>query len=340
MADGKTNDSSDLSSSEHKLYFSNRLSLMPDSTELGALISSYGRLLKAYKDVLVRIDPELMTLELVPELIRYEASGSGELDWLIKYCWGSTEKAQKWAADVIKKNPKLRWLHTHRKGIGAVILALITIASYVKSQLNTAGSVDEADEPATPHLSGIQQQTINIAAAEYGIAPETFRRMLIDTLRNDPSLLRDVSRVVRPARRDPNAYMQLDGEPLLSLKPEAIAEIPPTLSVDPEPREIRHTDVLIQLRATDLDNRRRWAAIIPSISPRRVTLVVDVNNPSELAGVTKLRGNIVAEEVLDEDSEWVPRRYRLTFIERTDRQPSLYPESPDAGGASGHVPTN
>jgi hypothetical protein len=323
-----------IASERHVAYLSNSPSRMPTTPELAQFIKSYERILLAYKDVLRELFPDLDSLRVGAELVRYEATGSGVFDWVVKLYFGSDEKALELVQEYAKKHPLLAKLLSKKVGFGVLVLILITSAALTHCDSQQALPTERAD---LPNLTGIHSQVINIGAQQLDVSPEALDAAVKRVLLANPSLLPESSRVVRVLRRDPDAYLRLDGQPSLTLKPEAVAEIPPVLDLEAHTKTEVHDHIRIQLRAMDLDNKKRWGAIAPSLSSNRVVLHVGLESAGQLAGVLDLEGKVVVDYLRDEDGQWQPMRYTLVAVHWTDRQRALFRDV-EPGTSSGEGP--
>jgi hypothetical protein len=307
---------------DHQFFLSNQPALMPTTKELGDLLKSYSHILESYPQLIAEFSARAQSWRFDVELIRYEASGSGKLDWLVSPWFADEQEAAdygsgKWSLFIQKCG-----LGSKNIGLGVYVLAVITQA-VIRCIPYAKNAVEKQN--TSPNLSGISDSIIDELAKELGVSREELIDAIRRLLEKKPDLQQDVSKVIQSARKDPNAFLRFDGRPELVLKAEAIKEIPNQLViVSPTKTEVVD-GVEMVLRATDLDSDKAgWGALIPSIYPERVKLRVRIERRGALQGVVKLRGKVVIDYFRNEDGEWIPKVYELVAVEATDRDGSIF----------------
>ena len=147
-----------------------------------------------------------------------------------------------------------------------------------------------------------------------GVSSEEFEKMISNSLKGKEAKVgRDAIKIVRPAKRDPEAQIIFDDNPVISVKTESIRAMPESVQEedDEEIKEFRNVE--LQIRATDLDNfKRGWAAIIPCLSNRRLKLqLAPTIKPEQLTAGASVYGNIDVLFMHSEDGEQIPK---LAFV--------------------------
>jgi hypothetical protein len=120
-------------------------------------------------------------------------------------------------------------------------------------------------------------------------------------------------KVVRPAKGDPEAQIIFDGNPMITISPESIKAMLDFVPEEGDEEIQEFKNVRLQIRATDLDSfKRGWAAIIPSLSNRRVKLQLSPTiKPDQLTAGATVYGNIDVLFIHPEDGERIPK---LVFL--------------------------
>jgi len=103
-------------------------------------------------------------------------------------------------------------------------------------------------------------------------------------IKDKKALAENAVQFFKPARADGQASITFDDNDAMRFSPEAIAATPTAV----KPEKLDHTkdysDVDLQIRATDLDSRKRgWAGVIPALIERRIPLKLAENvKPGDL----------------------------------------------------------
>jgi hypothetical protein len=176
--------------------------------------------------------------------------------------------------------------------VSAVLGSLIAVGAVWAIGTKTPA----APAPAPVSTTTLTDNTIIIIGAEsYGQKPEDFLKIIEGVAGHDKKKLAQQSvKINAPAKSEEGATVVIDGNADLTFSKEMVKAVPDT--VDFEPFEVTdpHSDVDLEIRATDLDSLQRgWAAIIPGLVERRVKLVLGEKiQPEALAGRFKVRADV------------------------------------------------
>jgi len=151
------------------------------------------------------------------------------------------------------------------KIVALIFIAVVLFALYEAKQRFFPNS-------PTNHIEQQINVTLQAGRDISGIDEETLRKALTQAVQEDQDAIKGAVGFVKPAKRDPDASIQIDGKPYLSS--QAIAEIPSTLpDEDLRERAIDLANTTISIRATDKDSGKKgWAATIPEFMDRRIRI--------------------------------------------------------------------
>lgn len=203
--------------------------------------------------------------------------------------------------------------------ISAVLGALIAVgAVWAIGTAPAAGTT-----PVT--TTTLTDNTIIIIGAEsYGQKPEDFLKIVEGVASYDKKKLAQQSaKIIAPAKSEEGATVIIDGNSALTFNEEMVKAVPDTVDFEPFEMTDPHSDVDLEIRATDLDSLQRgWAAIIPGLVERRVKLVLGEKvQPEALAGRFKVRADVeILYRMNKRTKKMVP--VQITAVE-------LIPDSPD-----------
>lgn len=192
--------------------------------------------------------------------------------------------------------------------IGALILSVVGYGVY---------SAVKAMSPVAPTSSvNVNNNVIiNIAAKESGLTPESIEKILKGAISDKKSNALDAIDFVRPAKRDPEASISMEGQTVLTIPKEVVADTPTSLKMDVQSTDKFIPDVDVQIRATNLDsNEAGWAALIPPFVTRRVKLVLgDGIQPKDVAGKFIVRADVIVH-MKPQGQNKALRPYQITLV--------------------------
>ena len=243
--------------------------------------------IKATPDVLERIIPGLQ-IQRVDVFVNEIKSGSLLEDLVVKFIWGNQESFDQHVAD-LRKDLKVDALLANKTLVGAVIGALVIGGGiYVANKMT-------AREEQKQTLQAVQNVFIVNGANLSGVDEQKFRSAIQEVLYKNDHLQKDAVKVVKPAKRDAEATIVFNNDPVATIDNKAVRAMPGSALDEAREEEMDDfTDVEIEIRATDLDsNKRGWGAVVPSVSPRRVRMHLDPEiKIYDLLGKQSIRGDI------------------------------------------------
>lgn len=266
-------------------YYSNKHHLsVEDVAESLLALQSF---IKATPDVLERIIPGLQ-IQRVDVFVNEIKSGSLFEDLVVKFIWGNQESFDQHVAD-LRKDLKVDALLANKTLVGAVIGALVIGGGiYVANKMT-------AQEEQKQTLQAVQNVFIVNGANLSGVDEQKFRSAIQEVLYKNDHLQKDAVKVVKPAKRDAEATIVFNNDPVATIDNKAVRAMPGSALDEAREEEMDDfTDVEIEIRATDLDsNKRGWGAVVPSVSPRRVRMHLDPEiKIYDLLGKQSIRGDI------------------------------------------------
>ncbi|WP_439861620.1 hypothetical protein [Pseudomonas sp. MBLB4136] len=177
------------------------------------------------------------------------------------------------------------------KGVVVVSAALGTLIL-----VGAAWAIATTNEAPPASVTTLTDNTIIIIGAEsYGKNPQDFLQIIEGVAGHDKKKLAQQSaKIIAPAKSEEGATVVLDDNESLKVDTDVVKAIPDTVDFDPFEITDPHSDVDLEIRATDLDSLQRgWAAIIPGLVERRVKLKLGENiQPEDLAGKFKVRADV------------------------------------------------
>lgn len=266
-------------------YYSNKHHLsVEDVAESLLALQSF---IKATPDVLERIIPGLQ-IQRVDVFVNEIKSGSLFEDLVVKFIWGNQESFDQHVAD-LRKDLKVDALLANKTLVGAVIGALVIGGGiYVANKMT-------AREEQKQTLQAVQNVFIVNGANLSGVDEQKFRSAIQEVLYKNDHLQKDAVKVVKPAKRDAEATIVFNNDPVATIDNKAVRAMPGSALDEAREEEMDDfADVEIEIRATDLDsNKRGWGAVVPSVSPRRVRMHLDPEiKIYDLLGKQSIRGDI------------------------------------------------
>lgn len=258
----------------HKIYYSNKRHIpLADIAE--SLMALEG-IIRQSPNVLENLFPgtKIQGVEIYLSELR---SGSLYEDLVIKFIFGSQKKFDEFIAN-IRERSGLDDLKSNNQLLSVIIvvMALTGGSYYLGKSKNSEASNNNVIENNINIV-------VNNGANMVQMDPDDFKSIIENGIIDKDRLAKDSIKFIKPAKRDEGADITFDKDPDISVNNDSVQAMPRFL-MEPEPEEIiedfDRTEVVI--RATDLDsNKRGWAAIVPSISNKRVRLQLDPHIKSE-----------------------------------------------------------
>lgn len=288
-----------------QIYYSNK-ELVPIK-EVAESLLALEAVIRHSPDVLEALFPgtAIQTLEV---FIKEPRSDSIWEDIVVKFVFGDQSKLDAFIDDC-RSRIGMERLVNNPKIFSAVILVLILMgAAYYLGK----------DASATPEqkaaIEANNNTIINIGAEMLGMTPEGFRLEIEGAIKDKPKLAKDAVRLVKPAKRDPEASITFNDTPELQITPESVRAMPRYVSEpEEEPYIEDYPAIQMELRATDLDSTKRgWAVALPEFGNQRVRLQLDPTvSPEEVFARRNFEGRATVMFASDKGGGRVPK---LVFL--------------------------
>lgn len=146
----------------------------------------------------------------------------------------------------------------------AVLAGLVGYGAYMLHNPTTTSSVTVGD---------ITNSVVNIGGTQE--VPEAVAKAIIDGVTNRREVAGATVNIVKPAKDQPGSSMRIDGDPEGDLgasyefSSKFVEGIPKELTSEPVEMTAKLTHVIIEIRATDLDNRDKgWEGRIQGLTNR------------------------------------------------------------------------
>lgn len=158
---------------------------------------------------------------------------------------------------------------------------------------------------------------IQIGGGMVDLEGEEFRALIENAVEDKDKLAKDAVRIVKPAKRDPQALIEFSGHPGLRISSDTVKAMPDNVQEPDKEEQIEdYEELLLELRAIDLDSTKRgWGVVAPDLSPRRVKLQLDPTvNPEDLFDKRQVRGSVTVIFGFDKTGQKFPRLIFLREI--------------------------
>lgn len=271
--------------------------------EIIETLESYERLLKRTAPF---IEKAYAGIQIVDTKVRVSYIESGSLieSFLVEYVFKGQDNyddAKKVCDKLMKDNEVVRTIVA--LGVGGLI-------TYGAMQALPAGT-------PTTNLTAYNNTIINVGA-DIDFTSDDFQAALKAASKDKKALAKDAVAVVRPAKSDPTAEIQVTGQPKMTLPSNAIVEAPEEYAPPvPEERTSNYNGVTVVIHASDMDNKDKgWAGSIASISPSRKPVILgDSVDPSSLHGRTSVLADVTVHEKFSKQKKtYIPQRIELTRV--------------------------
>lgn len=284
-----------------QLYYSNK-DLVPIRDVAESLLALES-IIRQSPDVLEAMFPSTKIIS-VSVFINELKSDSIWEDVIIKFVFGDQKKFDEMISGLrervgmenIMKNPQL---------LSSIILVMIlTGGAYY------LGKDKNAKEEQKATIEANNNVIINIGAGMLEIEADEFKAIIEGALKDKDKLAKNAAKIVNPAKKDPSASIEFNGNTELSISPETVKAMPLQI-LEPEEEEFIEDfeNIEIEVRATDLDSTKRgWAAVIPELSKKRVRLQLDPTvNPEELAELRNINAKVTIIFGHDKEFNKIPK---------------------------------
>lgn len=287
------------------LFYSNREPI--PAREVAEALLAFERIVKLSPAVLNKLFPEAQ-IRRTEVYINELHSGSLYEDVVVKFVFGNQERLDAFI-DNVRERVGMDEVMSDNNVFAAILIAMMLVGgSY---WLSRSGSGNDAP---ISQIEANNNVVINVGAGALEMDVSELRTVIEGALPDKRRLARDAATVLRPARRDPEATITFNDNDQLRIQSETIQAIPATMGGDNEEGFIEdYEDVLVEIRAVDLDSHKRgWAAVVPMLGQSRVRLQLDMDvNPDHLMLHPQVRADITVMFDVDEDGEARPK---LVFL--------------------------
>lgn len=211
-------------------------------------------------------------------------SGSLLQSFVVEYIFNGPEnyeEAKKLATKIAKESGTVRTVVA--VGVGAVLM-------YGAMQMLPAGQ-------PTNHVEAYNSVILN-AGNDINLTGEDVQSVL-DKVSDKKSLARETAAVVRPAKGDDAATIEIAGLPDLTIPADVISDIPGEYEPPvPQERKVAYENVTLFIAASDKDKSSTgWAGSAHGISSARKPFVLNESvDPAEVHGRTKIKADISVHE--------------------------------------------
>lgn len=286
-----------------EIYYSNK-DFVPIREVADALIALES-IIKQTPPVLECLFPDT-TIKSVEVFIDKLESGSLSEKLVVKFIFGSQENFDQFIDD-LRKRVGMDKIMSNPSLFTSIILIMIFVGvMYLLNNSKQERTTIEANNTTI----------INISADALGLEASELEAIVNGAIPDKNRLARDAISFIKPAKNDPLAYITFNGDDNLSINAETIKSIPGYLK-DIEQEEIieDHDAINIEIRATDLDSKKKgWAVIVPDLGSKRIRLHLDpVINQEELIGKRVINGNVTVVFEYDDHYRKVPK---LVFLRK------------------------
>lgn len=293
----------------HRIFYSTENPVPAE--DIAEALLALSRIVHRSPGVLKRLVPGI-SAPIAELLVERLESGSLAEDLAIRFLFGSKKKMDRTVARV--KEALGVDLTSKTGAVRTIILALLVVGAY---HAISGGKKD----PEKSMIEISHNTIINIGAKEMNMSAEDLVKVIIAAVPNRNQLASDSVKVIRPAKRDPNAEITVDDKNELKIAKEFIVNVPSEFIAEKSEDSKEHANVAVHLRALDLDSSARgWAAVVPTISPRRLPLeLVEGINPDDLFGEKVVHGTVEAVSRRDQYGKMQLRCYRLLSIDQKEQ---------------------
>ncbi|MDH5258579.1 MAG: hypothetical protein OEX07_11245 [Gammaproteobacteria bacterium] len=156
--------------------------------------------------------------------------------------------------------------------------------------------VAKSNNEPTTHIEAYNNTIINFGAGEFDIKSDQFKAIIETAVGgNKKKLVKEVVSVIKPAKLDPEASLQIDGNKALTIDSKVIESVPFEYE---EPKQLEkskdHNNVDLMIFASDQDKTGQgWAGTLPGLVENRTKVTLDKTlDPKKLHGKLKLKADV------------------------------------------------
>lgn len=274
---------------EHQLYYNNKEPI--PIPELVESLSGVEALFRRTPAMLEEMMPGVK-IEDINIYVSELSSGSLKEDLIVDLIFGGQEEYDNFrtALQKFRKNG-LKDMTSDDKKAMRPLLGLLLAGMIGAGAMYIAKSKQEP----TTQIEAYNNTIINFGAGEFDIKGDEFKAIIEASIGNKKKLVKDVVKIIKPAKLDPDASLEIDGNKSLTISPKVITSIPVEYE-EPKPREKskEYSNVDLFIFASDRDkNTQGWAGIIPTIVDNRTKVTLDTTlDPKKLHGKLKFKADV------------------------------------------------
>lgn len=291
-----------------QIYYSNK-ELVP-IREVAESLLALEAVIRQSPEVLEKLFPGTK-IDAVEIFINELRSDSIWEDVVIKFVFGSQEKFDIFVSSLREKVGMDNIMNNHKLLSSILLVMLLTGGAYYLGK----------DKSATPQQKAVIEANnntiINIGAGMLELDPEEFKSLIEGAIKDKDKLAKNAIRVIKPAKRDPEANITFNDNKQLRIESQAIQAMPRYVS-EPEEEEFIEDfkSIDLEVRATDLDSTKRgWAVVIPDFGKKRVRLQLDPTvSPEEVLEKRMFTGSVTIIFGHDKEYNKIPKLVFLRSI--------------------------
>lgn len=248
------------------------------------------------------LEKQYSDIKIVDVLVYVDTLKAGSLKekFVIKYFFKGQENYEraKEVLDTIMENSNA--------------LQLLTAAAI--SGLATYGILQSlpSDTP-TQHIEAYDNIIINTAGT-IDFKSEDFRALL-NSMPNKKQLAQDAIKMIKPAKGDPDAKIEINDTPELTITNQFIAKVPGAYEPPmPDEKAEQYSNANVHIFASDRDKQTvGWAGILPGVVDARTAIILaDEVDPNKLHGHRNIRADVTVHSKFNKQrKKYIPAKIEI-----------------------------
>ncbi|MCQ9618361.1 hypothetical protein L1889_18145 [Paenalcaligenes niemegkensis] len=177
----------------------------------------------------------------------------------------------------------------------------------------------------TTHIEANNSVVVVAGANISGLSEEAFAQTIEKTIQANPELKQAYMDLIAPAKNAPGTSIQFgtDDAPI-TLTANSIGEMPSKILQISSLQEIDYTNVLLDIRATDLDYRSKgWSAMAGGLEKRLPATLYPHIEPSALTGTIYADVGVLYKPDPADGARLVPTNLIIKKLNLRDQYPSV-----------------
>lgn len=171
-----------------------------------------------------------------------------------------------------------------------------------------ASSLLPANAPAN-NITAYNNTIINVGGTVEMSSADI--KAILDSTSDKKTLAKQAVAAIQPAKKDSNASIEIEGQQILTINKETIAEAPDEYNLEPPAERTKlYQNVDIAIFASDRDNMDKgWAGVVNGIIDHRVKFIIsDAVDPKKLHGRINMKADIeVTESFVQSKKAYQPK---------------------------------